>query len=660
MQASNNFTKGMSQDLHPKYQPEGTYRFALNGVIETESGGMPSISSEFGTIRCATEDYPSNKIEIGHTLTDNDDIVLFFYDPSEDHFHEIGIYNPNTCGYKSVVIDSRLNFSTQHPINVLFRIRNGCDRVIYFTDNYNHYRVANLTDTSDWVDSNTLLLISPDRILFSRPFTIPIIQVPDFPQKFVVDSGGQLEYGNYSFYIRYLDVDFNPTDEWIPLTNYIPIGKGLQINEDNTLLGGASNNSASPVFANKTNKSILLSVAQLDTNFKYFQLAVVKRTSDSGAISGVDILFPAPIVSDIQNYVYTGYTSQVLREGNIDEILVPRQRIEKVVSHVVQDRRNYLAGHTFTKRDYSTYQRYASKIKTMYRADADDNREAKLPENYVYGSTLCPDEIYALGIVYIHSDGTTSPVFHIPGRPHNIIQLADNQYNPIIPPDFTNWDTDDITGDVNIFNPDKTARWQVYSTASVDTDNSGDHTYVGHLGYHEIPYHYYPDIPTCDDSSYWGEDWYGNPIVPGETPIRHHRMPNQWLYPSPFGAAFGQYKINVSVSNVELPNADVVGYYIVYGDRSEDRTVLDRGFIKPLSWDPTDEAYYYDYPDWDVMYLRYDAENNKNYSFLSPSTLYKSASFGGDYISVEKRLHTSTSDSSDINPGVPNIVDVPE
>lgn len=27
------------------------------------------------------------------------------------------------------------------------------------------------------------------------------------------------------------------------------------------------------------------------------------------------------------------------------------------------------------------------------------------------------DEVYALGIVYIFSDGTLSPVFHIPGRP---------------------------------------------------------------------------------------------------------------------------------------------------------------------------------------------------------------------------------------------------
>jgi len=27
------------------------------------------------------------------------------------------------------------------------------------------------------------------------------------------------------------------------------------------------------------------------------------------------------------------------------------------------------------------------------------------------------DEVYALGIVYVFKDGSTSPVFHIPGRP---------------------------------------------------------------------------------------------------------------------------------------------------------------------------------------------------------------------------------------------------
>ena len=43
------------------------------------------------------------------------------------------------------------------------------------------------------------------------------------------------------------------------------------------------------------------------------------------------------------------------------------------------------------------------------------------------------DEVYALGRVYIFSDGSISPVFHIPGRAANTVTGS----NPLIP-SFTN------------------------------------------------------------------------------------------------------------------------------------------------------------------------------------------------------------------------------
>lgn len=52
---SNNFVKGINQDIHPKYQQEGTYRYALNAVLETAQGDQPSISNELGNIYCGTD-----------------------------------------------------------------------------------------------------------------------------------------------------------------------------------------------------------------------------------------------------------------------------------------------------------------------------------------------------------------------------------------------------------------------------------------------------------------------------------------------------------------------------------------------------------------------------------------------------------------------------
>ena len=141
------FTKGMNQDVLPKFQEEGTYRFALNAVLETELDGSQYIANEESNTLCAINT-PNAKVLIGSALTNTDETVLFYFDPAGDH--EIGIINPDTCAYTQVIHGECLNFSDAKPINALVKIRNGCDRVVYFTDNYNKYRVLNLDSPTSY------------------------------------------------------------------------------------------------------------------------------------------------------------------------------------------------------------------------------------------------------------------------------------------------------------------------------------------------------------------------------------------------------------------------------------------------------------------------------------------------------------------------------
>lgn len=346
-------------------------------------------------------------------------MVLFFYDPSPLRPpHEIGVYNTTTCTYTTIVTDPLLNFSLEYPINALFRIRNGCERIIYFTDNYNPYRVINITDTSDWVNGSGGL-VSHEKIQFTRPFAPPVVNVPAFAEV-IQDSSGNLEYGSYAFYFRYLDVDQNPTFDWLPISHYISIGRGAQVNDSNNLLYGASNVSDSPHFADRSNKAIELLLTSLDTTFNFYQIAVLKRTAESGAISGVDLLFPEPITGNSATVKYTGFSSQIFGESTTDEILNSFEPIYKVKTHAIEDRKLFLANTSSKDHDYSLYQRYASAIKVTYNASRVDGRQAKSGSVQLFGETLCPDEIYALGIVYVHDDGTESPVMPIPGRPADI------------------------------------------------------------------------------------------------------------------------------------------------------------------------------------------------------------------------------------------------
>lgn len=94
----------------------------------------------------------------------------------------------------------------------------------------------------------------------------------------------------------------------------------------------------------------------------------------------------------------------------------------------------------------------------------------------------------------------------------------------------------------------------------------------------------------------------------------------------------------------------MVGYYIVIGDRTTERTVLDRGFIKPFSWDTTDESYYFTSTDWANLNVGDTIEGMVHYGMVTPSTVYNETGYTGDYISIEKRLITTSTDSADTTP----------
>jgi hypothetical protein len=67
--------KGMVQDINIKAQGEGTYRFALNAIMESEEGNLGSIVNEQSNELCGQ--LPQGFRVIGHSLTNDDRIVIF-------------------------------------------------------------------------------------------------------------------------------------------------------------------------------------------------------------------------------------------------------------------------------------------------------------------------------------------------------------------------------------------------------------------------------------------------------------------------------------------------------------------------------------------------------------------------------------------------------
>jgi hypothetical protein len=649
MLTSNQFTKGINQDILPKFQEEGTYRFALNAVLETEFGEQPSISNEKGNVLCG--EFPEGKVIVGHTLLDNDDVFIALYDPSGNH--EVGILNTQTCIYSTLSIDACWNFSDKYPVNILFRIRNGCERVVYLTDNYNPYRVLNLTDTDYWLAEDQSV-IDCNRIKLYKDYTIPCISLFTGEGDLgIKDSGGLLEDGLYHFFIRYLDAELNPTN-WIIGTRPIAIGdETFELTNDAgtvNLYDGGSNNPDSPYYVAPSNKSISLSITSLDSDtFAFYQLAVVKRTGDAGEISAANILFPTPIQAATSIYIYTNNDSQIFGDTTLDDLLSTYQPIDLVKAHAQVENRLYLAGLTNETYDWSTFQRYASKIKTEWIKDPSTSPVdtfVKQGRYYFTTASFMEDEIYPLGIVYVMEDGSLSPVFHIPGRGADTV----TGINPLIgavsgvADDGDNWDTGTTTSYGTGLPASKTQRWQQISTATKNSANASR----GLMGYHQAVTATYPDLPTCDGESYWGDDWQGNPITPGVTKIRHHRMPPAHLYAN-VNASAGASQVGILFSNVEYPEG-AVKHYFVYGDRTFERSILAKGLMVPIyTKDDFDLGDFYPGVGDDYLFhpgsfrprqvvINPSPKNLRTYAFLCSDTILKDKTFSPRYFQLEKYL----------------------
>lgn len=250
---------------------------------------------------------------------------------------------------------------------MLFRVRNGCERIVYITDNYNPYRVVNLDQLDDISDEG--VVTDCNKLKLYKDHGIPCMTLfVGEGDTGVKDGTGQLEVGTYYFAFRYLDQEQNPTN-WIFTSRPVAVADEQFFYttsiETTNLYDGGSNVPNTPYYVPPTNKSIKLQLSQLDFGtFPYYQIAVVRRTGDAGEIAGVDVLFPSNIDSTTSTFIYSGFDSQIQYQTSVDEILSTIQRVDVVAAHAQVDNRLYIANTTNEQTDWSTFQRYVTKIKT--------------------------------------------------------------------------------------------------------------------------------------------------------------------------------------------------------------------------------------------------------------------------------------------------------
>lgn len=578
-----NHSYGINKDQ--TFQNENQLNFVLNGIKDSSDGGKRQYRSEPGNELSAY--LPSNHRLIGWIYGSDNEIYLFSTSNNQD---AIGVFKKGK--YSGLATLDCLNFSQNHIITGEFRIRNGCERILYWSDGYNPDYWFNvdrpelfLDDLGNW-DCN--------KFKFS-----PNIQIPKMELVNVNDSGGFIPLGSYYFQIEILDKNLNSIykTDISPQTvvvdeslsgSYTDIDGGLNAPQYDPEFGGV------PI----TTKSITLNLFNLDTSFDFIRINVARQIAGTQALDAHAIGQLIPINSDTIEFTYSGYFPE---NGDY-----PLDYTEMLINNIVYDSayiqeqvqgRLVRANLKQDARDYSNYQRSASAVKSRWvakevLAKEIENGNPKDPTTYWSGTSFQSDEVYAIGVRYLHRDGMWSPVFHIPGRSANITAgdnllldvVPNNTPGPLAPLLVWRSDVEHIpesefdfwAGD---YENSQIRKWKVRNTASISSTSTVDGRthYVGEMGYYECE-NTYPEITDCDGNLIWGEDYDANEINTF-TKIRHHKFPDRRLVPH---FKDDQYILPLGIQflNVEYPNTDVIGHQFCYVKRTDaNKTVLDSGWF---------------------------------------------------------------------------------
>jgi len=458
--------KGMVQDASPLHQPEGTYSFALNAVKDSDNN-QNVIANEEGFERSKMST-PFNSVCLGQCYVGNGDIfAINLIDDTPDRI-ELVLYTKG----EEVLLHNQvntLNLQASHPLDMTFRLRKGNQRIVYFTDGINPPRYINIDNVDYFQTMPGPYPIDPDKIRLIKTTSV----YPTFSSIKVL-SNGQLLAGSYNIGISFLDEDLNST-KVISVSNVINIYHDKYSKDFKDINGSTNLQSPFTQYSN-TNKSIKVTMSNLDDNFIYYRLYLIEASNGNGIINNVCYTEPIPIKTTTFELtgLNTPFKTTIEQINEEPTIIATAKHIEQLENRLI------LANTTEPSYDLIGLQKYASKIssiqttKTIKLNDitATDNPKRQTIDLESIG--YMPGEIYAFDICYVFKDGFVSPAYHIPGKPDN---------------------------DDNADNWMRTGAQSAFGNELTDVK--------------------YDAIPGVTD--FWGKDYKGNSLQ--GTPVRHHRFP---------------------------------------------------------------------------------------------------------------------------------------
>lgn len=468
----NEFSDGLWTDGDAVNQPKGTHRFALNSVNESKEGQQGFRSNERSNYIVSL--LPDGFFPIGDRYIEDDLSVIISVNPDTNR-ELIGVITKDDK-YRTIVDTSLLNLKITNQCDIQYRLRRGGERVIYWVDElnvartfnldreYNFYNTTYQTYLKAGGDPNTFVGEKWDKASFDLQKTVS--KIPFFANIEITETGAILP-GSYNFAIQLIDEDLNPTD-WITTSNIARIYNDAITSPFPRIRGSRNIDTSSQSFP-RANKSIRLTITNLDTSFPYYRVAIIRAAGNTGNPEKVLLseLFPT---SD-SNFIYSGNDGE-LSEGSLADILID-QEIIFAPKHIEQIENRLILSNTKGKSiNWCEFQKYASKIsanlttKEVILNNVLSEANIKNAKSTFMYRGYMPGEVYAFNAHYVFNDGFISPGFHIPGKSST----------------------------------DSTSLMKVHELTSR-----------------------YIDVHNCSTDNYWGDDANGNSLVGKK--VRHHRFP---------------------------------------------------------------------------------------------------------------------------------------
>lgn len=379
-QTISNTFEALRKDFHPSKVPGRFYDFALNAIrISKKYGGVSDGQDHFVGItrERSTKKFASlpGKV-VGYSYIEERDWALFFLkrgSASEIGYVDLGKEN----SYKKIVADTDYgctwNFSDCEYLYAEFKNMPPCGEIHMYWSSKCYYYKANIDELLD--PRRRAKLTCDDFKLFKCVSGPTISAIPS------ERGGAGLLAGSYQFLARLRDKDGNTTNTF---------------HLSNPVVVSGDNNKAGEV----TNSSISVTLEQLDTRYNQVELFVIKTIS---GIPSAEKITTRTYNSNGVTVTYNG-----AREGepaNVIELLTKRKTW--IRGQDLIQKGNVLWLYKIRQEINPDLQKKASQAQVYFPVFKVRPEDAKDYMQFPRGERL------AVGIVYHHCDGTSTPAFHL-------------------------------------------------------------------------------------------------------------------------------------------------------------------------------------------------------------------------------------------------------